>query len=1026
MLTIDNSLLCRVQYDDIQPGDLLCSYEHTTTRTDLLGMKFLLDIASFGQKKELNRMFHTQIVLKAYPRSGVFQVAHADGSVRKITTQDDWLQEHNPGQALLIFRAKDPDFRKQILQTAQITSREGNGHLCKTLAHQTLPDRLKLFANMFLFQHFGQTASLSTLKTLSEMAVNFDETGRFYSENGSGTREMRCVEYVANVVNIAYLKYMENRSPTIGSRQERIERVFERLKILNQNSLLPLKLSYTNATTASFADFFLKQRELFETVGYVGAVSDQMEGPYLETGGELRGIAIHELASLISNNPCWPQSPDLKSVISVMIALHMMNESGHLHPLAFLNQAKNETLCAYFSEKSLNERVVLAKNSQWREKAQAFSQACASWVQNLDQSRSFAQKPEIEPLSPKQIKEVLALEKEFIKNHPFSRAEKTLYLSLNSLAFQEQEINQIKALASQFLSSPQSLLSKTLFYPIQCAPSLFSRLFQKLAIEKKKECTQTRSNLLTAYERVRKNGRIFLNAFQLPSGYRPWLHYSKDEGRSFDVEPFTQTTKGFEASVVIEPNTDLIYKIFIGPEDVKDLDPLSKAQIWQNTNGEIGEWVPYHQMIPFSENDRSHLQIGCCENVQWTHPLVNYDPNPIDIYFQKCNAIAPTEDSPSKIQEYEESFAKLESHLEPIDVFHLPPKEQMNQALISFVKKATTLELEEKNFHLLPGGLGKGLSGDLLYRVEDGQGRSLMVIKSFLKSKGKFTREFHSLMNHKNLDLKQLHLPQVLGIGATEIDGKRIYFLALSYVPGVSFHSQFQNLIQHPPLSPKRMEAFSLLKRSYEKLGAAFAEFHSSTTTTAKPPHPAFLNLIQLFTFHAMERLKDHLEPDLLKQLTVFLETTFQNVKGKFFERGYLHGDLNAGNAIMNFVTDELTVLDWPDGSLSIGKDREPTGVSDCDIIQIRNELLTRLAFGVSKEEIEDLFITFRDEYLKTNSIKIDLETKRFFSCIDLMGSLKWFLDKKDRFDPSQLSIAESIFSLKKERLKHILNSDDF
>src|SRR3990167_6613719 len=451
-LTIDRYSLPKMRYDEIEPGDLICSFEQIITRTDLLGLKFLLDLSSFGAKCDLNRLFHAQIILHKYPRDGVFQIAHADGSIRKVVMQDDWFKEHNPCQALVVFRAKSLFLQKEIVQVAKTTAKKGNHHFCKTVEHRTIFDRLKFLFDVSTFQHFEQKASAATLKNLSQMAVHFSERGCFHAQDKTST--MSCIEYVVNVVCISYLmRYAKYCFSEKLTREEKIEKIFHHLLKINQTGLLPVSLSNPRAMPASFGDFFLNETTFFKPMGYLGVVSNRIEGPPLEVPAHLKSSPL--------------------------------------------------TLS---SEKELK------------------------------------------------------LEKEQIKQSQLTRSEKTLALSLNALNYQKLKNEQMRLFALNFFSPLKGLS------PIHKITNFFMSIFAK----KGAEIAKTKTQLLTLHEKVRKNGRFYLNDSEIPYGHKIWLHYSTDGGISFDVEPFSLNNHCFVASIVLPSQRGIIYRIFIGPENEGD------------------------------------------------------------------------------------------------------------------------------------------------------------------------------------------------------------------------------------------------------------------------------------------------------------------------------------------------------------------------------------------------------------------------------------------------------------------------
>ena len=77
-IQIGSHLVPQIKYQQIKPGDFLCTYEVLTTRPDFLFLEFSQKYASFYQRKELNKMFHGEVIVRKYPREGIYQIAHGD------------------------------------------------------------------------------------------------------------------------------------------------------------------------------------------------------------------------------------------------------------------------------------------------------------------------------------------------------------------------------------------------------------------------------------------------------------------------------------------------------------------------------------------------------------------------------------------------------------------------------------------------------------------------------------------------------------------------------------------------------------------------------------------------------------------------------------------------------------------------------------------------------------------------------------------------------------------------------------
>lgn len=909
MIKIGPRQIFQMRYQDIAPGDLICTYEVLTTRPDLLNIRHMQTYATFSHRPELNRLFHTAVIVQTYPRAGMCRIAHADGGSRKVELQEESLKDHHPGQAMLIFRAKDRALRREMVEVASQSAQAEKGHLCKNVMMDTLFQRVRQTARFFWFENGRKEASENTLRTIAQMTLHYGKNGQFYGADGTGSREMRCTEYVGNVVNVAATRLLcknilENQQITDPEKA-----IHQRLRTLNRGQGHLWKFSHTETTPASLIDFLLKHPDRFETVGYLGAYSEPLEGPPLD----------------------------------------LQKKS---HPI----------------DKSLAE-----------------------------------------------TKRILSIEKEEIKKASLHRTEKTLRLSLNTLALQKAEAVQIQAIANRVFRWGDFFRSTYILAPLFLGCSLAGRVLTHFSQMKRSFCEKMERDLLIVHERIRKNGALFLDLEKpLEKGLRPWVHFSLDGGTTWEQEPFRSSQKNWVAHMVIPKDKDLIYRLFIGPENLHDSDPIGKAIAWQKTERDEKILVPYRSL----KDQNGQLQLGHCQNLIWEAPEIKLQGSKeMRAYFDRCNQIAPQAMEPRSIQEYENRYTALEDTLPPFS----QGDDELTQHVTAFLQEEMKLQVLPEQILLMRGGLRRGLSGDPIYRISDPMGRPLLAIKVFKKSRGKFSREFFTLTNHRRFPLQTLHVPAPAGIGAAQVGDKRLYFLATEYISGISVYDLFVQLGAEKT-AEERKKAFAKLLHVYQKLGTAMAEFHRADQSTPLPIHPAFQDLLQAFSTNAFLKFQGHFEAPFLQKLRQFFETHFALEQEKLFPRGYFHGDVNTGNWIYNPISDRLTLLDWPDGSFSVGKGGTPTGLAFYDIIQIRNELLTRQALGVTPEEIAQLDRVFVDTYTARGLTLPSPETSRFFNCVDLIGSLKWFIDKRACFvEANQLKLAEQIHQLKLQQLKTLI-----
>lgn len=1019
-ITIGSQRVRRMDYDQVKPGDFVCTYEALTTRPDLRIFQSLMSRIGLFYRPELNKMFHTEIIVDKYSRKGIYQIAHADGGIRKIVLQNDNFKEHHPGQAFLVFRAKNKLLQKEVVSVAKKTAEPNNGHRCKTLQLDSVIYRTSYLLNFFVFENFGKRASSKILRTISCIAVNYEQFGRFYSRNGTGSQEMRCVEYVANVINVATIRVLSKSSSVDSKRLRKIDTVFNQLRQWNIAGGLPLKFSSSYAMAPEFVNFFLQNQPLFETVGYLGAISEKMEGPALD----IRGRGIRIVASDMRQLFPEEMSSAFAYAVSVMKVLGMLSDSSELYLKVAGDLAKIKTL--FVSIYAYIYRLALKIDSfPDSKKLEELSSSFLSKV-NLLAEESLQERKENRSQTPLKIdsldygkaKQILGLEKEFLKLSILERTEKTLKLSMNVLATEQLEIDRSKAIAERMFRIANGF-GRTFFFSV--FRWFFSRIggvFCQRADRREKSSERLRCEILTVHERIRKNGRITLITEGFGKEGRPWIRYSIDEGTLWDVEPFKREGGLWYAEICMPERSGINYRLFIGPEGVDDLDPVGKAIAWQQIGAKETVFVSSEAMHQRS----SYLEIDRCLHPQWvTKLIIPIEGAKMGAYQADCRRIACSENWPLSIQKYEDNFTELESNFKLINLSVLQNKEEMVFHIQEFLETELQIKALPEQIQFMKGGLGKGLSGDRIYKIFDKENTPYCVVKVFMKSKGKCLREFFSLMNHSTLNLKLLNLPMVMGVGASEFENRKVFFLATHYVQGTSVYDMFMTLLSHKEGSVERQKALKRLLHVYVKLAEGIAEYHRLSRGFSRSLHPTFVNLLNAFSKNAFIKFQGQLEPQFLKALQDFFEKALPLESQKQFICGYQHGDINGGNLIYNSGKDQLSLIDWPDGSFSIGQDGASMGRSFYDLIQIRHELLIKKTQGATEEEVAALDEVFMEKYTAEGGVLPSDETMKFFSCVDLMGSLKWFLDKKHMFEGEELNAAEKMYHAKLTQLAALI-----
>lgn len=1007
-IEIGTHKILKIRYDEIQPGDFLCTYEALTTRADLLFLETILKCANPCRPKELNKMFHAEVIIDKYPHLGLYKIAHADGSCKKIRSQYDNLKDHHPGQAFIIFRAREKAIQKEIVAISKKTSEENNGHICATTHFEFLSNRIQYIFNYFLFDHSRNFASNQTLKKLISILSNYNETGKFYSHSGTGSKTMSCIEYVANIINIATLRVF------IESSQIEKSKIPNEIDVMNKSGDFPFKFSHPHASPASFVEFFLKHPKHFQTVGYLGSFTTPLDGPILDVKGPIIQSSPFLISKILFTNNV--ADSDFIYAVQVMKVLNIINDSWQIYSKTARDPAKIKTLLISI-QNNINNQTLQKSFSNLEEIATEFIQRLEQFSQSKS-IESVVNCLKIKDLPHNEIINILLLEKKILQSENINRTEKTLKLSLNSLTQELVRIKRLKLIANQQITLAK-ILSKTLILsPISLIFLTSGYVLNKFSINSEIDCKKKLNDILIVHEKIRKNGRLVLTTEKKIQGnQRIGIEYSTDSGKTWNLEYFKLEDSSWQTNLHVPKGKNILYKLIISSKNEDDQHPTSN--VLEQTKL---MFVHNHQLQITWENESMYLILPNCVHPVWMDKVINVRTSILYEYQERCNKIAPDEHWPNSIQAYEHAYSSLENDISsPIPEYY--KEENIISNLRNFVKNEMHLKVAQDQIKVFDSGIGKGLSGDRVYQVIDNDKRCVFVIKVFMNKRGKFSREFTSLMNHENLNINSFQIPRVQGVGASKVNNERVYFLAMNYISGISLYEMFKNLTSKHSLSVEREESFKKLLSIYGKLGKALSEFHLSSHGDSLPIHPVFGDLINAFYKNALLKFEGHLNPLTIHKLKIFFVAHLPLVTKKNLVRGYHHGDINAGNIIYDFKKDCLSIIDWPDGSFSIGKQGKPLGIPFFDLIQIKNELLNRKVQGMTEDEINQLYNTFEIEYKKKGLALPSIEIINFFTVFDLMGSLKWFIDRIDTFksNSQEYELAKMIYTEKLMKLTTLI-----
>lgn len=285
--------LKKLNYDELQPGDIVVTYESTSTVPSVIESVNFQKLLLSG-KDDLHKALHYEIILEKHPRPGFYKIAHASGLSQAIVQDEENFKKYSHGQALMVFRSNSSVITKEIIETAKNTSDKGNKWNIKIQKTKSFFDKIRYFFKMELFAHKSvEKIENKTLRALARYTVDSAQTHLvdkieydkgFYKKDGISRQSMSCVQYAATVVNTAILRLAYSnilKSEEYSTREEKIETIYKELKaskLNDKNSIAPsYKFSSSLATSSEFTQFLLKNSRDWQGIGYIGSQCDRLE-----------------------------------------------------------------------------------------------------------------------------------------------------------------------------------------------------------------------------------------------------------------------------------------------------------------------------------------------------------------------------------------------------------------------------------------------------------------------------------------------------------------------------------------------------------------------------------------------------------------------------------------------------------------------------------------------------------------------------------------------------------------------------
>ncbi len=624
----------QIKYEQIEPGDLVCTFEALSTNPKILTIVFFQKCIKLRNRGELNKMFHFEAVVGKYPRKGIYRIAHVNGSLGQVVSQDDNFKSHHPGQAFIVFRAKHKEVQKEIIAVARNTSQPDNGHLCARLPFSTgkIIRAIPEIGKCFIFENFIRRASNAKLRQIVQMTLDYIETNKFYDRDRARLLKLSCPQYIANIINVSMISVLfrnilENSNL---SREKRIQLVFNKtLELYGQpNALLsnfPFNCSSSSVTAAYLVNALLENPQHFECVGYLGHIYEGMDQPIQTVRQKQFFISDEKLFQKLipQKQPYLGLNPN--AIGKILRILRIISDEGRLYVEASRDRVKAQTafICIYALSHSISLQNATETLANSRHDLfplndlNVFAEKMGALCDEADENEGVAKEMSGRGTSLRITDTmVLDLEKKVIKEENLDRTRKTFNLSMNALAKEKVKYKRMRFIAEKCMSTADFFKKAIILYPISYIFSFFGQKLFQHASQRETKIESTTNALINVYQRAHPTGYIGLNA-SIEKGSRPWIHFSIDAGETWDQEPFLNEEDTWSAYVCLPHNTNLIYKIFIGPENKDTPNPLSEIRAWQKTFNDQDTFVSWDSCTPKERNHNTFLLLDTCIDPTW-------------------------------------------------------------------------------------------------------------------------------------------------------------------------------------------------------------------------------------------------------------------------------------------------------------------------------------------------------------------------------------------------------------------------
>jgi hypothetical protein len=291
ILEVGECKFTRIPLDSLQPGDIFCTYESTSTIPSIIEAVEFQRMISGSKGKNQHKLLHFGIILEKHKREGVYEIAHASGYQKKVVKETENLKHYAPGQSIVVFRTENAAIRGKIVDIAKDTSTRGNPWAIRLQdPNLSTLKKLKLLFQTILFEKKSKSHPTPLqFKEVSRLAVEQHEGKGFLDEEGK-PRTFNCAEYVACVINTAIIQSAtssvlgdnkkttdKNLRATEKTTDEKVEIISESLEKMHGKVKLAAPISYVTpeVSSKSLIEFLSEQSDFWKPVGFVGTHKDE-------------------------------------------------------------------------------------------------------------------------------------------------------------------------------------------------------------------------------------------------------------------------------------------------------------------------------------------------------------------------------------------------------------------------------------------------------------------------------------------------------------------------------------------------------------------------------------------------------------------------------------------------------------------------------------------------------------------------------------------------------------------------------